>query len=660
MLPWRIGTMSRKLLEPIEINGMVLKNRIGFAPLLNMPDIRDKMVITDRTVEWFAARARGETGFIMTGAVGPDLVAMEGIADGFTRIAEAVHAYGAKLAVQISAGGPLGGVGPSAPPFPNDVNHKPTVFEYFTGAIGFMPGVTEISAYTAEQLEQLGDALARTTRILKDAGVDAVELHCAHGGATLGCSSISPFYNHREDEYGGSWENRLRYSTGTIRKMRKAVGPDFPLIVRLSADELLGKDGITLADTCRYTVPAMVSAGVDCFDISQGSITHSPEGITIPLYYPRGCFIHHAAAVKEATDKPVIGVGRIVDMAMAERYLEEGKADVIYMGRQLTSDPDTPKKYFAGKGDEIRKCIGCLEGCGTPCPINYDINPDAVPLAPAEKPKSILVIGGGVGGMEAARVCALRGHKVTLMEKEPELGGTVAALALDPVAAEFRNIVDYLGVQMRKLGVDVRVCKEVAPDDVDELKPDVIILATGASLRIPKDAEDKPGVIDHIEALKNRSRIGQRVVIWGLMYGAELAISLAQEGKEVTLMGEGGERSMANHTSIGRRWWISRKLTDVNAVRAGDVSQRMREIEVLCNTRVQEVGYSTVRIADREGRERVLDYDTMIVSRGREKNDEMFDALQDKATEVYKVGDCDTAANIRGAIFSANDLARGL
>ena len=650
--------MGKKLSEPIEINGMVLKNRIGFAPLLNMPDIRDKMAITDRTVEWFAARARGGTGFIMTGAVGPDLVVLPGIKEGFTKIADAIHEHGCKVAVQISAGGPLGGIGPSAPPYPNEVNHKPTVFEYFTGAIGFMPGVTEITAYTAEQLEQLGDALALTAKTLKEAGVDAVELHCAHGGATLGCSSISPFYNHRDDEYGGSWENRLRYSTGTIRKMREAVGPDFPLIVRLSADELMGKDGIVLEDTCRYTVPAMEKAGVDCFDISQGSITHTPEGITIPLYYPRGCFIHHAEAVKKVTDKPVIGVGRIVDLDMAERFLVEGKADIIYLGRQLTSDPETPNKYFSGRADEIRKCIGCLEGCGTPCPINYDIFPDAISITPAEEPKNILVIGGGVAGMEAARVCALRGHTVTLMEKGTELGGTVAALALDPLAVEFRNIIDYLGIQMRKLDIDVRVCKEVGPDDIDALKPDAVIMATGASLKLPKNSEDLPCVIDHVEALKERSEIGRKVVIWGLMYGAELAISLAQEGKDVILIGEAGEKTMASHAAMGRRWWITRKLVDVNAVRANPPAARLSNPEVFCNIRVKDIDVGSVTITDRQGRERVLAYDTMIISRGREKNDAMFDALEGKAPEVHKIGDCSAAGNIQKAIFSANELAR--
>ncbi len=581
------------------------------------------------------------------------------IKDGFPKIADACHAHGCKIAVQMVAGGPLGGFGPSAPPYPNELNHKPTVFEYFTGNIGFMPGVNEINAYTKEQIEGIRDSFGPAAAYLKEAGIDAVELHCAHGGATLGCSTISPFYNHRDDEYGGSWENRLRFATSTVKVIREAVGPNYPVFVRLSADELLGKDGITLEDTCKYSVPALDAAGVDCFDISQGSITHSPEGINIPLYYPRGCFIHNAEAVKKVTSKPVIGVGRIVDMDMGEKYLQEGKADIIYMGRQLTCDTDTPNKYFEGRADEIRKCIGCIEGCG-PCPINYDITPGVKPAAPAEKAKKILVIGGGVAGMEAARVCALRGHEVTLIEKNAELGGTVAALALDPVADEFRNIIDYLGVQMRKLGVDVRVCKEVGPEDIDTLKPDAVIMATGASLKLPKNAEDLPGVIDHIQALKNRSEIGQKVVIWGLMYGAELAVSLAHEGKDVVLIGEAGEKTLASHASMGRRWWITRKLVDVNAVRADEAGARLDNAELLCNMKVGEIRTDSVTVTDRNGGERTLGFDTMIISRGREKNDEMFDALEGKAPEIHKIGDCDAAGNIRKAIISANELARDI
>lgn len=649
--------MEKMIFKPLQIGSMTLKNRIGLAPMLNMPR-GDDFGPNDKTVEWFKHRAKGGAGFVTTGTVMPIHPLLPDGQERFNKIAEAVHQYGTKLVVQVGAGGVMGGTAPSLPPYPDARHPKLSMFEIFGGTIAPMSPDGKVTEFAKEQIQEHIGAFAQAAKALKEAGVDGVELHCAHGGATLYCAFISPFYNHREDEYGGNWENRLRFPCETIKAMREAVGPDYPLLARIDADEILGESGITVEDAVRFIVPAFEAAGLSCFDVSQGSIIHSPEGITIPLYYPRGCYIHNAAAVKKATKLPVIGVGRILDLDMAEKFLQEGKADIIYMGRQLTSDPETINKYVEGRSDEIRKCIGCLEGCGTPCPINYDISPEAVPLTPAEKKKKVLVIGGGVAGMEAARVCALRGHEVILYEKSPELGGTVSALAKDPLAAEFQNIVDYLGVQMRKLNIDVRVCKEASPATIGEIKPDAVIAATGASLRIPNIAVSKPGVMDHVEALRNRIAIGRKVVIWGLMYGAELAISLAQEGKEVVLFGEAGEDTLASHASTQRRWWILRKLTDINVVRAKPESQRIENPKVLFNVKAGDITPAGIEVTDRDGKKNVLPFDTLIISRGREKNDTIFNDLQGKVSEIYKIGDCEAAGNILKAVWSANEIGR--
>ena len=639
------------LFQPITINKMELKNRIGFAPLLNMPRAAD-WGISDQTIAWFEARAKGGTGFLMTGTLGPmNAFAPDG-PERFKKLADAVHKYGSKIAIQIGAGGPMGGQGPSPGPFPSALDPKPSQFE-----IHGAPHLP-VAALTLEQMQENIEAFSKAAAILKETGVDAVELHCAHGGATLYCSFISPFYNHRTDEYGGSWENRLRFPVETIKAMRKAVGPDFPLLARMDADELLGDRGIRLEDAARYIAPALEGAGLDCLDVTQGSIVHSPGGITIPMYYPRGCYIHNAAAIKKVAGIPVIGVGRIVDLNMAEKFLEEGKADIIYMGRQITADPDTPNKYYEGRQDEIRECIGCLEGCGTPCPINYDIQPEPIPLTPAETSKHILVIGGGVAGMEAARVCSERGHKVTLFEKGSALGGTVASLALNPLNVELGNFPNYLGTQMRKLDVDVRVCKEATVDNVTDLNPDVVILATGASLRMPDVVSGKHGVMDHIEALKNRSAIGPSVVIWGLIYGAELAIALANDGKNVTLIGETAEDAMTSHTSNDRKLWVLRKLTDVNVVSVQPIDARLTDVRIMTKIKVDEINAEGIRVTDKDGRSETLSYDTLIISRGRKSNDGLFEQLQDKVKEIHKIGDCDSTANIKKAVWSANEIAR--
>jgi NADPH-dependent 2,4-dienoyl-CoA reductase/sulfur reductase-like enzyme len=383
------------------------------------------------------------------------------------------------------------------------------------------------------------------------------------------------------------------------------------------------------------------------------------EGMAIPPYYQRGCFIHLAEAIKKATDLPVIGVGRIVDMGMAEQFIAQEKADVIYIGSQLGADAATPKKYFEGRSNETRKCIGCKPVlCATPCAINYDSEVDRIPLTPAETPKTVLVIGGGVGGLEAARIAAIRGHKVTVMEKELELGGTVAALARTKMTAEFHNIITYLGVQMKKLNVDVRICKEATMADVEEMKPDVVILASGASMVIPDVVKDKPGVMDHIRACLEPEAVGQKVVIWGLV-AVELAISLAEEGKEVTIFGSGDKITLGGAWVEGtRQLYIWRKLTDIPLARETSEAQQIQNPQVIAGTKLEEITAQGAKISDKDGAEKILPYDTLIVSRLRKPNKSLFETLQGKVKEVYKIGDCDKVRTIKNAIWTANEVAR--
>jgi 2,4-dienoyl-CoA reductase-like NADH-dependent reductase (Old Yellow Enzyme family)/thioredoxin reductase len=658
--------MSKKIFEPIEIKGMKLKNRLGFAPFLNMPAAGDGH-INDLTVKWFEDRAKGGTAFIMTGAVvaGPapdsNLMAILGLEwiglyddkyiPGFARIADAVHAHGAKLGVQLTgSAGPMLGRGPSLPPYPDEEHATDHLINVF---FGFDMPVTEVTVEEIEQVEQyIADAAARA----KAAGVDCVELHCAHGGATFHNAFLSPYYNRRTDRYGGSWEGRLRLLVETVQKMRAAVGEEYPILVRLSSDQLVGERGVTLKDTTDIIVPALEAAGVDCFDISQGDMVRSNEGILIPLYYPRGCFMNMTAEVKKATKLPVIGVGRIVDLDMADRFLEEGKADIIFMGRQLTADPETPKKYLEGRPEDIRVCIGCMDACG-PCAINYEIHRGTGAPVPADKPKKVLVIGGGIGGMEAARVAALRGHSTTLMENDSQLGGILAALARSSMNSEFGNFVRYLTTQLKKLKVDVRLGKPVTAADVEALAPDIVILATGSSMVIPKAARGKRGVMNHVEAVRRKDEIGQKVVIWGLV-AADLALSLAQEGKDVTIMGEGGIDTLAKPYPMGRKWYILRKLTDVRVPRAVPEAARMSNPEVLCNVKVEQITEEGIHLVDKDGGKRLLAYDTLIASGRNKASDAMFKELQGKPWEVYRIGDCIRPANIKTAVVEANEVAR--
>lgn len=660
--------MLTKVWEPIKINSLEIKNRIGLPSMVNMPGGEDGF-ISDLTIRWYELRAAGGAGLIMTGAVvvtPPDEAALKrrremgmnkwvGVTDdkyipGWQKLVQTIHKYGAKLGVQTVALGPQSGLGPSLPPYPDERHAKLSTQEYSR----MMPPVHEV---TTEEVEKYIQETVDVAVRLKKASVDLFELHLAHGGANLYSAWLSPMYNRRTDIHGGSWANRLRMPCETIQRVRKAVGKDYPILVRIGSDELMGKYGITLEDTCKILVPALEEAGVDCFDVSQGSIMHSPEGIVIPMYYPRGVFIHHAEAVKKVTKRPVIAVGRIIKMEMAEKFLLEGKADIIFMGRQLVADPQTPNKYRESRPEDARGCLGCLAGCGRPCPVNYDIQDEPVPFEPAKKAKKVLIIGGGVGGMEAARIATLRGHKVTLMEKEPELGGMVAALARTKLTAEFQNFLDYLGNQMRKLKVDVRVCKEATPADVAALKPDVIIVAAGSSMLVPDVAKGKPGVMDHIQACKNQRAVGQRVVIWGLV-AAELAISLAEVGKDVIMIGRGGDETLARDYPGSRRWYVLRKLLDINTVRELPEQKLVSNPKVMFHIDVEDITPEGLKVKDSDGARMTIPFDTLIISRERASNNAIYEQMKGKAPEVYNIGDSAKVGEIKDAVWAANEVAR--
>ena len=661
--------MSGKLWEPIKIKSMELKNRLGFAPFLNMP-AGENGTVNDLTVKWFEQRAAGGAGLVMTGAVmaqAPDaqLMATTGrtwidMSDdkfiaGIKRVADAVHAHGAAFGMQMLAGGGvMSGRPPSPPPFPDE---EESTFDFFKAFMNFdMP----MQPWTAEELEQIPGLVAAAARRAKEAGVDIVELHCAHGGATINNSFISPYYNKRTDDYGGSWEKRLKLPIDTVKAMREMVGEDYPLMVRLSSDQMVGNKGVRLKDTCETIVPAFEAAGVDMFDITQGDMIRSGEGILIPLYYPYGCYMDMTAEVKKATSKPIIGVGRIIDLEMANQYIEEGKADIIYMGRQLTADPDTPKKYLAGKLDEIRNCIACSGACG-PCDINYDIHRDAIPLRKADTVKKVLVIGGGVGGMEAAVVARKRGHEVILMEKEGELGGMVNALSKNTMKTDFHNIIDFHEKEMKRLGVSIQMNKECTLADVDELKPDAVLLAAGSVIMYPEETKGQPGVMDHITALNSFDQLGQRVVVWGLA-AADYAMFLAQKGKDVVLFGRGGMETLAKDYPLTRRWYVFRQLTDLPLPRAEykPETQRVPNPEVLYNITVEEIANNEIHTVNKDGEKRSLPYDTFVISRERIKQDTMLDDLKAKVPEVHLIGDCADAQEIKEAILTANEICRKL
>ena len=502
----------------------------------------------------------------------------------------------------------------------------------------------------------------------KRAGFDCVSVHNAHSDIMFGACSLDPMFNARDDEYGGDLEGRLRFTVELIQEMRKNVGPDFPITMRINGDDLKGELGNTLEDICTYIIPELEKAGLDAIDVSQGGSMYAGQGCLPVLYYPRACWIYISSTIKKHAHVPVFGVGRVTSMEMAEKILREGKVDILYFGRQHYVDNDTVKKFKEGKcmPSQVRQCIGCDTRC-FPCSVSYDsldmVADGVVPVMPLEKKKKILVIGGGVGGMEAARVAAQRGHDVTLWEKSGKLGGAVGTMATTPHLSEFQNIIDYLAGQMGELGVDVKVCCEGTLEKVKAFAPDAVILAAGTSEKLPEVFQGQPMVMSLMEAIDRkrefRSFAGWHKKVWFSGFtGCEFALDLADQGAEVTMVGPGGDDSVAAEKwfTRDRKVYLRKRLTDANYIRRSKDTERAN-VRMLFNSRIESVDAAGVHYYH-NGIHKVGEYDVVIVTSPRVKNDQMYEALTGIVPEVYKIGDCDKTGLIQDAIAAANKVAR--
>jgi len=449
-----------KLFSPIRIGAMEVKNRIAMAPMTTNWAPEDGSV-PDKLLDYLEARARGGVGLIIFETVTVDerfpyIMQSVGLWDdslipGFKKFVDVIHAHGAKLAPQISHPGPesfsfLKGIQPVGP--------SPALCKT-SGQVCRELAIEEI----APIVEQYGEAARRA----RDAGCDAIELHAAHNYMLAG-SFLSPLRNKRIDAYGGTADGRLRFLLEVMGSVKAKAGPDFPVILRISGDEYL-PGGRTLEDTL-YIAPKLVEAGVDAFEISGGVQPELTWRVMPPMGTPLGLNVPAAAAVKQVVDVPVMVVGRINNPLLAEDILQKGHADMTVMGRALLADPELPNKAAEGRLDDIAPCAACGLGCvgeqmkmrPMTCVINPSVGREKeLVLVPATRRRTVLVAGGGPGGLEAARVAAVRGHEVILCEKGAKLGGQLNAAAMAPTKQEIALWIQYLVAQVEKAGVRVEL-----------------------------------------------------------------------------------------------------------------------------------------------------------------------------------------------------------
>jgi len=513
-------------------------------------------------------------------------------------------------------------------------------------------------AMVKAEIEEMIESFAFGARRVKEAGCDAIEIHGAHG--YLITAFASGFFNHRDDEYGGSLENRTRFVDEVVEAVRSAVGGDYTVGMRFSADEFVD-GGLTIEESQRMLAPIAASGKLDYLDISVGNY-HSMETIIAPMYFPLGSFVHVAAAIKEVVDIPVMAVGRINDPQQANDIIASGYADMVAMNRAIIADPEFANKAREGRVDEIRKCTACNEACwgrgylglslGIGCIVNPQIGFErqTILVATARK-KRVVVVGGGVAGMETARVAAERGHRVTLFEKDEALGGLINIAARAPLRIDLGEPVRYYTHELKRLGVDVRLGTEATPAAVLAESPDAVVVATGSVAAVPSDIPgiDTARVHEVREVYDDLGSLGERVLVLAdenHQQALSTADFLVSAGKQVEVV---SRRRFAGqeieHNTIVTFYPIllgkGVTLTPLSWIRA--VNGRHVTLYNL---------YS--------GEERTIEVDDVVVALGGKSVRNLYDDLEGKVGELHLIGDAVAPRRIIYATRDGNRVGREL
>ena len=642
------------LFEPIRVNNVVIPNRIVSMP--HSTRFCSDGLVTERLIAYHRERAKGGVGLIVTEAqsihpssqprLGMILNWDDRVIPGLKRLADSVHEQGTKIFGQLIHQGrqmssaitnrPL--LAPSAVPCP--LRRE-------------IPKQMEL-----EDIREITYSFGQGARRLKEANFDGVELQGAHG--YLLQQFMSPFSNKRKDEYGGSLENRLRFVFEVIEEVRKNVGDDFVVGIRISGDEFV-PGGLTIEEMKTISQRLVNSGQIDYVSVSVGNYASS-QLTTPPWYVPAGSFVYLAANIREVVDVPVICVNRINDPILAEKILADHQADLVGMCRALIADPEFPKKAREDRLDEIRHCIACRQGCSgvttatipyLTCTINAEVGEESEisHVKETSVKKKVLVIGGGPAGLEVARMAAKRGHQVILCEKDRELGGQVALLAKDPMRNEIGGIIQFLTQQIQKLGVDVRLGVSATPEMVEELNPDVVVVATGSEPDIPPiPGIEKVDVATVWDVFKQEGKIGQRVLVIAGGEGHQPPVSAAEflsnQGKHVevvsTLSVVGADLETNTFKLLYQR--LLEKgviLTPFSGVK-----------EILPG---EAVVYNVYTKAERR-----IPIDTVVVATGSRSIDHLYFSLKGRVKEVYRVGDCAAPRKINNAIYEGYHLGRSL
>ncbi len=659
------------LFTPMEIGNVEIPNRYAMAPMgpLGLGDFEGGW--NQRGIDYYTARAKGGIGLIITGVTFSDCEvekpSMPNTPNStynpvhFVRtsreLTERVHAYGSKIFLQMSAG--FGRVtiptnlGEFPPVAPSEIPHR------WLDKMCRPLTVDEIHSI----VKSFGDGAYNAKR----AGFDGIEIHAVHEGYLLDQFAIS-FFNHRDDEYGGSLENRLRFAKEIIDEIHARCGDDYPVIMRFSLKSMIkdwregalpgeefeerGRDieeGLEAAKLLEKYGYLALDTDAGCYDAWWWN--HPP------MYQKKGLYREYGKMVKDVVNIPVILAGRMDNPDMAAESIEAGECDMISLGRPTLADPEIVNKIRTGREKEIRPCISCQEGCMGRVQeyslINCAVNPQAArerdmayePLV--GEPKHVLVIGGGPAGCEAARVLAIRGHKPELFEARGYLGGNLIPGGAPDFKEDDRALAAWYGVELEKLGVPVHLNHAVTADEAKDSSWDTVIVATGSSPKVFSLGDDDHTYTAEQVLMGEKDPGTSTVIVGGGLVGCETGLWLAQQGKKVTIVEAMPKILAVNGPLCSANKEMLERLVPFNG------------IECVCSVQAKGFADGKLTVATADG-ERVIPADSVILCVGYREENKLYDEIKFDIPEIYELGDAKHVNNIMYAIWDAFEVANHL
>lgn len=647
--------MFKKLFEPIEMGKVILKNRIAMAPMNNRSQFSfAEGAINERCVEYYKERCKGGTGLIITGVFKVENEIEQEVwpiftPNGASRLAELAdyaHSYGAKIFIQLSAGAGRNIRGVKKPVCASAV---PSFF---------WPDLTCRELATGE-VEKIVEAFGKAAAIVVAAGIDGIEVH-GHEGYLID-QFTTALFNKRTDKYGGDLNGRLRLPFEILKAIRNITGNDFPVIYRLGIKHFIKQIGEGALDRQGYReagrdisesleiAKMLENGGYDALDVDAGCY-ESLFWAHPPTYQPHGCYVDLVKELKKKVKIPVLLSGRLGIPDLGNRIIEEGIADIVSLGRALLADPYWPEKVRGNRVKSIRPCIGCHEGClerARTRTLSCSVNPSCgreiySELKKTEKIKKVLIAGGGVAGMEAARVAALKGHDVLLFEKSDKLGGHLIAGSVPKFKQDLKMLLDWYKDQLTELSVKINLEREVEAKIINEVIPDVVIIAIGSTPIIPEipgvaTGVENSNIVTCIDLLLGKKSPGKEiVVVGGGLVGCESALWLAEKGLKITIV------EMLPQVVLG--------LAPANRNMLLELLLK-NGIKILTNTNVQKVADGKVIVVDNKFKQCSIPCDMVALAVGQKPRKQLYNSLANEFKEIYEIGDCKEPRNIHHSVW---------